>query len=68
MSVQFGVNPADANNRVAHALASGVCLVAVGDASARNLTRDVNTPYGPFGHTVFNWACDPLSVLPPPAQ
>jgi hypothetical protein len=68
ISVQFGVAPAAADNRVAHAFASSVCLVALGDGSTKSLSQDINAPFGPAGRTLFNWACDPSSVLAPPAQ
>jgi prepilin-type N-terminal cleavage/methylation domain-containing protein len=71
-SVQFGVSSSTASAVAASAFTTSSCLVTVGDASTKTVTSGVNNAYSFTGwrtaapNTVMNWACDPLSIAPPP--
>jgi len=71
----FGVNntaiTTAANDATGHGFSAASMLVCVGDASVKSVSTAINNTapgYTGGANTVFNWACDPLTTVVPPAN
>jgi hypothetical protein len=71
-STEITMGPTD---RTAHAFSSAGFLLCHGDASTRLMNTGANNPrtydtddVKDIAATVFNWACDPKAVTPPPTD